>query len=415
MPKRQLTATYIAALLPAPAGQRADHWDTLVPGFGVRVTDRGAKSYVLYARYPPSRKPARRALGDTTRLNLAAARQMARAWLDLIAQGKDPAEIARQERLAARRTKRITFAVVAEDWLRAVVIGKQRKATDVARDTRRLLVTAWRDKPITEITTRDVRDLIGTLTDTPGQARNTFSYAKRLFAWAVTQDYGLETDPTEKITRKDLVGIPAVRQRVLTDDELRAVWHASGKLGYPYGPLMQMLALTGQRKSEVAQAHWSEFDLQQNLWTIPAARMKGNAPHVVPLTADVVALLAGLPRFRKGDCLFSTTYGAKPVNGFAKSKRQVDALMAGELDGSVDHWVIHDIRRTMRTHLSALPIPDRVRELVIAHAQPGLHRVYDQHSYINEKRHALELWQARLRNIVSPPEANVVPFAAPVA
>ena len=410
MPKRQLTATYIAALRPAPAGQRTDHWDTLVPGFGVRVTDRGAKSYVLYARFPPSRKPARRALGSATRLNLAAARQMARAWLDLIAQGKDPAALAREGQLAAQRSQRTTFAVVAEDWLRTVVIGRQRKAAEVVRDTRRLLIAAWGSKPITEITARDVRDLIAPLTRTPGQARNTLGYVKRLFAWATAQDYGLETSPAEKLLRKDLIGTQAIRQRVLTAAELRALWQASVKLGYPYGPLVQMLALTGQRKSEVAEAHWSEFDLPQKIWTVPAARMKGNAAHVVPLTDDVIEILQGLPRFRKGDYVFSATYGSKPVNGFSKYKARLDKAMATELGGQADHFVIHDIRRTMRTGLSALPIPDNVRELVIAHARPGLHKVYDQHSYINEKRHALELWAARLCNIVNPPAANVVPL-----
>jgi hypothetical protein len=122
----------------------------------------------------------------------------------------------------------------------------------------------------------------------------------------------------------------------------------------------------------------------------------------------VIAILDTLPRFKKGDHLFSTTYGAKPVNGFSKAKARLDAAMAAELGGPVDPFVIHDIRRTMRTGLSALPIPDNVRELVIAHARPGMHKVYDQFAYLDEKRRALELWTARLRSIVDPPPDNVV-------
>ena len=92
----------------------------------------------------------------------------------------------------------------------------------------------------------------------------------------------------------------------------------TAQLDYPFGPLLQMLVLTGQRPSEVAEARWRELDLAQQLWVIPPERMKGNAAHVVPLVLDeVCALLAGLPRFKHGDYVFSTAFGAKPVTGFS--------------------------------------------------------------------------------------------------
>ena len=171
--------------------------------------------------------------------------------------------------------------------------------------------------------------------------------------------------------------------------------------------MFRLLALTGQRKSEVAEARWREFNFDKKLWVIPSARMKGAAAHTVPLTEDAITLLDELPRFKQGDHVFSTTFGAKPVNGFSKAKLRLDAAMLAELE-ELEPFVIHDIRRTMRTGLSALPIPDRVRELVIAHAQPGLHKVYDQHAYEDEKRHALTLWTARLRNMLAPPQSAYV-------
>ena len=116
-----------------------------------------------------------------------------------------------------------------------------------------------------------------------------------------------------------------------------------------------------------------------------------------------------LPRFQRGEYLFSTTFGKSPVNGFSKAKVALDKAMAAGLGvAKVDPFVIHDIRRSMRTGLSALPVPDLVRELVIGHAKPGLHKVYDQHRYTDEKRHALELWAKRLRDIIEPAPANVV-------
>jgi integrase len=162
-----------------------------------------------------------------------------------------------------------------------------------------------------------------------------------------------------------------------------------------------MLLLTGARRSEVSKARWGEFDLDKRLWTIPSTRMKSGSAHIVPLTEPVIELLESLPRFA-GDFVFTTTSGAKPVNGFSKLKERLDKALG------IKALVLHDLRRTVRTALSALPVPDLVRELVIGHTKPGLHKVYDQHAYLDEKRHALELWAARLREIVTPPPANVV-------
>jgi integrase len=113
--------------------------------------------------------------------------------------------------------------------------------------------------------------------------------------------------------------------------------------------------------------------------------MKGGRAHEVPLVPHALVLLGGLPRFTSGECVFTTTGGTKSVNNFSRAKARMDAL------SGVSSWVIHELRRTMRTHLSALPVQDLVRELVIAHTRPGLHKVYDQHAYQDEKRQCLEL------------------------
>jgi integrase len=137
----------------------------------------------------------------------------------------------------------------------------------------------------------------------------------------------------------------------------------------------------------------------------------------VPLSPAALAVLSELPRFKSGEFLFSTTFGKKPVSGFSKAKTRLDRVMLEKLQermgkrAKIEPFVLHDIRRTVRTGLSALPIPDLVRELVIAHTKPGLHKVYDQHSYVSEKAEALTLWATRVRNIVEPPPDNVVAIA----
>jgi integrase len=426
--RRVLNDRLLRSLLPKPGKSRGNTgpviMDTIVPGLGVRVL-RGQVTFVLVKRFPGSRNPTRRALGTYGELTLEQARDKARAWLDLLRRGIDPQINEERQRKAALRQQRNSFAAVAEDFIRDKLPG-ERQGQDAEKDLRREFLPVWGGRPINDIAPLDARNIIKAAVDrgAPYQARNLLVLGRRLFSWAIDQHvYGLETSPFERLKPKALIGKKEMRTRVLNDEELRAFWRATRRLGYPYGPLFRLLAATGQRKSECAEARWPEFDIARKLWVIPAERMKADAPHVVPLSDDVIAILESLPRFKKGDYLFSTAFVAKPVNGFASAKERLDRHMLrswralGRIRGEDRRhshfapFVIHDIRRTMRTGLSALPgVSDLVRELVIAHTKPGLHKVYDQFSYVDEKRRALDLWAAKLRSIVAPPPVNVIPL-----
>lgn len=403
MAKRTLSDRALKALKAAKAGKRYDIADSVVPGLAIRVTDTGQKTFVLVARYPGSKNPTRRALGDYGALTLEKARTKARQWLELLHRGTDPREEEEKKKAAEQRQRKNTFAAVAEDFVRDK-LATERRGKDAERHIRREFLPRWGRLPVAQITESHVREVVRAAKDrgSPYEAHAILATARRLFSWAIDQRaYGLESSPCDRLRPKAIIGEKKPRQRILTDDEWRALWKASERVGYPYGPLYRMLALTGQRKSEVAEARWREFDIAAKLWTIPAERMKSDAAHAVPLSGDVIEILKSLPRFTKGDYLFSTDFGANPVNGFSKAKVRLDKAMAAELGGKIEPFVIHDVRRTMRTGLSALPVPDLVRELVIAHSRPGLHRVYDLHAYEKEKRHALELWAAKLRGIVA--------------
>jgi integrase len=189
-------------------------------------------------------------------------------------------------------------------------------------------------------------------------------------------------------------------------------------MGYPFGSMLRVLALTGQRKTEVSDARWPEFDLEAGLWTVPPERFKSGSTHLVSLVPDVVALLRGLPRFKRGDYLFSTTFGTKPVDGFSKAKARLDRLMLEKLreahgeKAKLPPFVVHDLRRTVRTRLSKLRVPDTVAEMVIGHGRKGIQRVYDQHKFVDEMREALALWAGQLRDIVEPAPDHVVSLKA---
>jgi integrase len=396
MQKRVLNDGYIRALKPAAPGTRYAVSDILVPGLRVRVTDRGYKSFILWRRLARgSNSASALALGQFGQLTLAAAREKARAWLTALAAGQDPRHAERVEREA-------TFAVAMENYLRTHVTG-QRKALVVAREMRRELLPRFGNRPLTAITRRDAIRLIDEIkARAPHQARNVFGHLRAFLAWCVEKDL-LETSPCDHVRPARLIGPKLPRQRVLNDDELRQLWAATDQLGYPFGSMVRMLMLTGQRKNEVAGARWREFDLANRLWTIPPERFKSDATHIVPLSDAVMALLASLPRFDDGDFLFSVSAGRSPINSFSKAKEKLDVAM-----GDVASFVIHDLRRTVRTRLSALGIQDHVAELVIGHARKGLARVYDQHRYLDEMRAALAAWAQRLGTIVAPPPANVV-------
>src|SRR4051794_14573105 len=394
MSNRTLTDRFIQSCKPAPAGKRIDYADSVVPGLVVRVTDRGHKSFALRCRYPSHPdNPTRRALGDYGALSLDDARQKARRWLELIGKGIDPkVEEARQKAEAQRRQVN-TFSAVAADFLQRHG-AKLAKSKEIERILDTEFVKRWGARPATEILPEEVAAAIRAIVNRGAryQAHNAFALLRLLYRWAIgTGEYGINASPVERLQPGKLIGKLELRDRVLKDDELRRVWSAAGEMGYPYGPLFRLLILTGLREREVANASWAEFDLRNRLWTIPASRMKGDRAHEIPLADRALELVKALPRFTAGGFLFSTTAGAKPVNGFSKAKARIDRL------SGVEDWKIHDLRRTMRTHLSALPVQDLVRELVIAHAKPGLHKIYDRHAYQAEKRECLELWKRRLR------------------
>jgi integrase len=406
----------LKALAPARKGKRYELFDTIIPGFGVRVNDEkdrarpgkaGRIGFVLYTRFPGSPHPSRRALGRYGAITLEQARAKAVQWRAMIDKGIDPTIAEEEERQARLRQMDSTFAAVAAKFIEYINANKERKAKDVERELQPF-IKALGHRPIASIKPSDVALIIEATVrrGKRAQAHNEFGHIRRLFRWAIPLH--LEHSPCAQLSPKRLIGERQRRDRVLSDVEISAFWKASGALGYPYGPIYKMLLLTGLRLSEVSEASWGEFDFEKLMWTIPAARMKKTGseakPHMVPLTDAMLEVLDRLPRFENGKYLFSSQRGLKPIKAvyFSWPKIKLDELMQELLGNKPPAWTNHDIRRTVRTKLSALRIPEEVREAVLAHARPGIKGHYDMHSYFDEKRDALEQWAARLRTIVEP-------------
>ena len=395
---KRILSDRLVRSLAQPHDEPQEVWDQSLRGFGCRASRTGAVSFFVMRRPRGQSRPVRLTLGTYPILGLGEARARARDALRALQDGIDPRE---QEAAAARARaaeQASTFAAVAEAFIARHVASK-RTARSIEKIVRDKLIPRWRDRPLADIRRADVIALIDELVDRghPEAARQAFTYARRLFGWAITRGL-LEHAPTDHVHPKDLIGPRPFRRRVLDDSELALLWRATDGLEAAYfGPYARLLLLLGVRRSELGRAFWNEFDLAAGTWTIPPGRMKSDEPHTVPLSsAAAVEILRLLPQGR------GYIIGGGAIH-YARAKHQLDRRMA-ELSGgkAIPAWTWHDLRRTFRTGLSRLGIAPHIAELAIAHRQRGLHRVYDQHKYDAEKRHAFETWARHVMNIVAP-------------
>ena len=436
--RRLLTVRYLNSLPPAPKGKRVEVFDSYLSGFGLRISDTadparpgkaGRVTFILFARFQPGAAPTRRTIGVYGAITLEQARQTAGEWHSMDAKGIDPAQVEAAERDKAERERALrqqhSFAAVAETFL-ADKVRHERKAKAIERDFRQFLIAAWRNRPISEITALDVLEIVNRKkrAGAPEMARLLLITAKRFFNWVVDQNvYGLTSSPCDRLKPAKIIGPAIARSRRLNDEELFAFWRATGRLGYPVGAVYRVLLLTGLRLNEAARLSWRE--LHGDHFVIPASRMKARQDrareHLVPLSQKVQDIVASLPKL--GPYLF-TFDGRRPLTMTSNIKLDLDRRMLLTLKAlarqrgedtdavTLPNWTNHDLRRVIRSGMSALRIPHNVAEAVLAHRPPGITGTYDTHEYFDEKREALETWAQRLASIVEPQHANVIQLRA---
>jgi integrase len=266
---------------------------------------------------------------------------------------------------------------------------------------RKKLIPAWDDRPMNKIGRGDVITLVKEVAHNDGRyaAHHAFAQVSKMIAWALNNNRGgfgdFDLNPCRSIGITDLIGEATIRTHSLPDRDLAIVWRAAESLGYPFGPLYQILMLTGQRPNEIAGAKWSEIDRDRNALAVPASRMKMKLEHVTPLTPLTLSIFDGLPRLSGGDCIFTGTNGRAPVSGWSRAKARLDREVA-KLDGITKDFDVYDFRKTVRTGLSSVGVTEHICERILAHKQPGLTRAYNQWDFLEEKRAALEKWEAKL-------------------
>jgi len=369
--------------LPSPPSGERQYPDGKVAGMGVRVNAGGVKSFYLKFRYRG--EYVRMHLGRYPVTTLQKARAKAMAALVMLAEGKDPRRPDDGEGQ--------TFADALAEFVESYCKRHNRAST--AAETERLLRTyfldAWEKRTIDSITRADVADAIEPMMKrgTHAAARHAFAAVRKFFNWQVEQGRlamspcaGMK--PPAKASQRD---------RVLSDDELKAIWQAAEAQGFPFGRITQLLMLTAQRRTEVSSMMWVELDLAANTWTIPGERTKNGKPHVVPLTAAAVSVIERIPRTSSVYVFPARGMPGQPYTGWSKGKRMLDDA-AGLHD-----WTLHDLRRTAATGMAKCGVAPHVVERILNHVSgtfAGVAGVYNRFQYGPEMRAALETWERHL-------------------
>jgi integrase len=379
----RLTIRSVEAMKPRPARQEVP--DSFLPGLYLIQQPSGAKGWaVRYRHHGQSRKLT---LGSYPALGLKDARELGAKALRAVAEGRDPG----REKILARSTKADSIEHVVEQFLERHVrrSNRPRPAQETERLLRQHVLPRWRGRMVHEITRRDILEILDRVVDSgaPIAANRVFAAVRKLFNWCTARDI-LAASPCAGVKPPT---VERARDRVLSDDELRLVWRAADKLGGTFGSLVKLLALTGQRRDEVARMRKEEVDFENLLWTLPPARTKNNQPHEVPLSNAALAVLQKVSRIKESPFVFSTNGGASPASGYSKNKRRLDALLPADMPA----WRLHDLRRTCASGMARLGINLPIIEKVLNHASgsfAGIVGVYQRHSFADEKRAALEAW-----------------------
>jgi integrase len=391
--KKKLTAAFVKAAQAEPGADRSLYWDTAMPSFGLQVTAAGHKSFVC--QYRAGKQSRRLAIKVT--LNLSEARKEAKAILGRVAKGGDPLEERRRAEGEASNTLK---AIANSYFLRE---GKKlRTVRDRQSALERLVYPKLGARPIEDIKRSEIVRLLDWIEDAKGpvMADRTLAYLGRVFTWHAGRTDEFRSPIVRGMARTK--SAERARSRILTDDEIRRIWAATGETNNAFGPLVRFILLTAVRRNEAR--HMRRNEIVGDIWTIPAARNKGKRDFALPMSKAAQSVLAAVPVI--GDAFVFTHNGRNAMSGLSEYKDKL-----GKAAGVTD-WTIHDLRRTARSLMSRAGVDADTAERCLGHVIRGVRGVYDRHEYLQEKRFAFEALAAQIEHIVNPQE-NVVPLARP--
>lgn len=419
----------IVAALPAPpSGNKLHYYSGATlqgkkapPGFAVRVTSAGTKSFVWFHRV--AGKPHLETLGRWDEnskggnLTVLAAIMAAQKRAMAVRDGEDPRPERTRRVEDGSKSSADNVAGMLDEFVEQYVVkaAKLRSADSIKRTLERLVKPHLGALGLYALRRSDVARMLDKIADEHGpvMADRTLAIVRKAFNWRAARDDDFHPPIAKGMARTKPK--ERERQRVLSDQEIRDVWSVLDTIIDPacYAAFVRALLLTATRRDEAAKMRWDEIDGE--VWTIPAARYKtgqktGN--HVIPLTSAVQSIIGEKPTDAKQrPFVFSTTGGEKPFSGYSKAKALLDkkiaALRTKTKRTLMPAWSLHDLRRTARSLMSRAGVPSDHAERVLGHVIAGVRSVYDRHKYEEEKSDALEKLAGMIERILNPPPSNV--------
>lgn len=404
MPKLRLTDKGFQKLIPID-GKRTEYWDLLLPSFGVRVSKTGKQTFVMMYRF--DRRLRRLSLGQYPKVSLSDARTRARENFEKIENGIDPAV----KQAAEKAGKARTFKELSDLYMELYAKPKKKSWKNDEQFLRNDFNPKWGNRSAHNITREDVVERIEAVAArAPTSGNRALATIRKLFRWSVKKRF-LDSSPVIEVEAPtDEVS----RDRVLTNVELKKVWQATEKMGYPWRPFYQLLILTLQRREEVAGMLHEELDLVENEWNVGGTRTKNGIGNITPLPAIAVSLIEELKCYgsdfvfpARGQETKTIEDGGRHISGFSAAKIELDQL------SGVKNWRVHDLRRTGATKVARLKAPPHVVEKILNHTTgeiSGVALIYNRYGYIDEKREALDTWSDYIQNVILADDQKVVPM-----
>jgi integrase len=435
MPTQELTAKFVATA--TSGGKLREYfWDASLAGFGLMVTEKGAKSFVVQWRGADGRT---RRMSINGGRKFAPARREAKRLLGKIANGGDPLADKRAQRDAKSNTLR---KIVEDQYLVHGDVKKLRSADAKKWIFETYIFPTLGMRPVAQIKRSEIVRMCDNLKESrgPGAASNAFRALRRFFTWYAPRD----DDFRSPIVPGTFSYTSGDGSRTLTDDEIRLVWTVASEGRSAYDDFVRLTLLTAARRSETAEMTRGELSPDGSEWIIPAKRYKGvdgksAHAHLVPLAPLAREVLANVPvrliGGKPSQFVFTTT-GTTPISGFTTFREAFDKRLNAALDKEGDAtrdrivadlrqrypgkdyqpfdkgWSPHSLRKTARTLLSRIGIDKSIAEKCLGHIESGIISVYDHHEAKLEKRTAFEALAREVERIVEGRPANVVPLSS---
>jgi integrase len=405
--RRVLTDFAVQRAKPKPEGYEIS--DGGQRGLRLAVRPSGAKSWIVRYRHPVTGKSRKLTLQPG--LGIAQARKLAADAMFAVAQGIDPIDGRRAEKQAALATVEGTLHAVAKQYL-DLAASKLRSHGAYERILKRHILPRLGERQVTDLRRSEIIAVLDRVESESGPRAADIALAvlRSTLSWHEKRSDGFRSPIIPGMSRVN--ASERVRDRVLSDDEVRAVWQAAGdeRIGL-FGQVIRFMILTGARRAEASGLRRTEIEsLHDNgsnivVWRLPASRSKNKREVVRPLSAAALGIVEDIPMIGESDFVF-TFNGVKPMTmNYGDRKNLIDEI------AGVASWRLHDLRRVHRSLLSRCRVPFEVAERLLGHSQPLLVRTYDQHSHLPAMLEAVEKVAAEVERIVSG-EGRVVRLVA---